>query len=233
MKTKMKLILLLFMATLMACEKDDDPQGSDSQNFSYDFSSSAEGWTGDFADYPEGEEEFYELDFSHTTLPSPLDETEGALMLTGNNHSDDLFMYVKKEITGLIPNKEYNIKFEVKFASNVADNMVGIGGSPGESVYIKVGAAPIEPQKELDDMGWYRMNIDKGNQSQSGDDMIVIGDFSNDTDENVYTLKTLTNDTPFRATTNSNGSLWIIVGTDSGFEGTTTIYYDNIAVELF
>lgn len=233
MKTEMKILLLLVFATLLGCAKDDDPQGGDTQILSYDFSTNAEGWTGDFADYPEGEEQFYELEFSHTTLPAPLNETEGVLKLSGNNHSDDLFMFIKKEITGLIPNQEYQINFEVQFATNVADGQFGIGGSPGESVYIKVGAAPIEPQKELDDMGFYRMNIDKNNQSQSGEDMIVIGDFSNDTEENVYTLKTLSNDTPFSATANSNGSLWIIVGTESGFEGATTIYYDRIAIELF
>lgn len=232
MKRKMKFCFLLFAALFLACEKDDDSTENGAMEFTYDFSSGAEGWTGDFADYPEGEEEFYELEFAHTGLPEPLDNTEGALMLSGNNHSDDLFMFIKKEITGLTPNTEYLISFNVEFASNVADDQVGIGGSPGESVYIKAGATPNEPLKELDDMGYYRMNIDKNNQSQSGEDMIVIGDFSNDTDENVYTLKTVSNSSGFSATSNSQGTLWIIVGTESGFEGKTTIYYNQIEVTL-
>lgn len=60
------------------------------------------------------------------------------------------------------------------------------GGSPGESVFIKVGATETESQRIENDMGYYRITIDKGNQSQGGEDMLVIGDFSNDMDENEY-----------------------------------------------
>lgn len=235
MKTKHKFYLVLLSAFFIACDNDDDSVITDPVSpveFSYDFDSGAEGWTGDFADYPQGEEESFELQFEHTTLPEPLDQSEGALMLSGTNNSDDLFMFIKREVTGLTPNQQYTIDFEIEFASNVADDTPGIGGSPGESVYVKAGAAPIEPITVLDEDGDYRMNIDKSNQSQSGEDMIVIGDFSNDTDQDVYTLKTVTNTEPFQATTDNNGSLWLIVGTDSGFMGTTTIFYNRIHVEL-
>jgi hypothetical protein len=63
--------------------------------------------------------------------------------------------------------------------------------------------------------------------------MVVIGDFSNDTDQEAYTLKTVSNETPFGAETDENGNLWIIIGTDSGFEATTTIYYNSVKVECF
>ena len=227
------LFYLILLGGLMACEKDDENGGNEQPpELNYSFASGAEGWIGDFADLPPGEDDFYELEFEHTGLPEPLDESNGALMLSGNNHSDDLFMYLKKEITGLVPNQEYQIIFEVEFASNVAEGMFGIGGSPGESVYIKVGATAVEPEKELDEDGFLRLNIDKDNQSQSGEDMVVIGNFANGTDENVYTLKTLSNSTPFRATASDDGTLWLLVGTESGFEGTTTIYYNNIEVLL-
>ena len=62
--------------------------------------------------------------------------------------------------------------------------------------------------------------------------MMVIGDFSNDTDKNIYTLKGVTNAAPFQAQAGPNGELWLIVGTDSGFEGKTTIYYNRIEVTL-
>lgn len=235
MKTRHKFYLVLLMAFLLACNNDDDANiidPVDPVELSYDFNSGAEGWTGEFADYPEGEEESFNLQFEYTSLPEPLDQSEGALMLSGTNDSDDLFMFIKREITGLSPNHQYTIDFEVTFASNVADDTPGAGGSPGESVYVKAGAAPVEPVKELDDEGMYRMNIDKGNQADSGEDMIVIGDFSNDTDQDVYTLKTVTNTIPFQTTTDSNGNLWLIVGTDSGFMGNTTIYYNRINVVL-
>ena len=91
----------------------------------------------------------------------------------------------------------------------------------------------MEPVKELDAYdNYYRMNIDKSNQSQGGEDMMVIGDFSNDTDQNVYTLKSVTSQTPFQVQANSDGELWLVVGSDSGFEGTASIYYSKIEVLL-
>ena len=67
------------------------------------------------------------------------------------------------------------------------------------------------------------MNIDKGNQETDGQDMVLIGDFANGTNENVYTLKNLSNTNPFEIQADGNGELWVIIGTDSGFEAITTI----------
>lgn len=221
------LIILGVVLVLASCKEDNPPVQN---THSFTFETGTEGWTGDFADYPIGSEEQYELNFQHASLPEPLNTSEGALMLTGSNQSDDLFMFIKKKITGLTAGKTYTIDFTVEFASNIADGMAGIGGSPGESVYIKAGAMPAEPVKVEDDMNYYRMSIDKGNQSTGGSDMVVIGDFSNDTEVNEYTLVTRTNQSVFQAQADNNGEIWVAVGTDSGFEGTTTIYYNTITV---
>ncbi len=222
----------LLAAAGMACSNDDDDK-AEPVTFTFTFDSGAEGWTGDFADYPVGEEDFYELLFEYDSLPAPLDESDGALKLSGNNHSDDLFMFVKRKVSGLLPNTQYRVTFTLEFASNVADNTMGAGGSPGESVYIKAGATRTNPGKIPDAENFYRMNIDKDNQAQGGDDMLLLGDFSNDTNTPVYTLKTLSNATPMTVTSDDNGELWIIAGTDSGFEATTTIYYNSIQVKFF
>ena len=226
-----RILILLGISFIMACESKENPK-PETLVFDYNFMTDNDSWDGDFADYPIGEEEFYELIFEYSTLPEPLDQTKGALKISGNNHSDDLFMFVKRKITGLTPNTSYNIIFNIEFASNVADGQFGVGGSPGESVYIKAGASPQEPLKVLDSDEWYRINIDKGNQAQEGEDMIVLGDFSNDTEQNIYALKTLSNSSSYTAMSNMNGELWLIVGTDSGFESTTTIYYNRIKATL-
>lgn len=230
---KTKILFIIVSMVFPACNNDDDQVDNTRVTLSYDFSTNAEGWAGDFADYPAGEEELYALEFGHSLLPEPLYLSQGALKLSGKNHSDDLFMFVKKEVTGLIPNRSYRINFKVEIASNVANDQVGIGGSPGESVYIKAGASSAPPQKTEDELGWYRLNIDHGNQSQGGEDMIVLGNFANGTTQNVYTLKTLSNPTPLLATTSANGTLWLLFGTDSAFEGETTIYINKIEVKLY
>ena len=229
-----KLMILGFIVFgLFACDEEDVSDVLDQPvELNYDFDSGAKGWIGDFADYPVGEEVDYGLTFEYTGLPEPLDPDDGALLLSGTNMSDDLFMYIKKQMGGLDENTAYNLTFTIQFASNVPDRLVGVGGSPGESVWIKAGAIATEPVNKEDDMDYYRVVFDKGGQSQGGEDMIVLGDFSNDTDQDEYTLKTVSNSQQFTVTTNSEGELWLIVGTDSGFEATTAIYYNEINVVL-
>jgi hypothetical protein len=227
-----KIASIAILFALFACTDKNLDQPEPVDSF-FNFAQGTDGWIGDFADYPVGEESSYELVFEHDTLPDPLDQNQFSLKLSGNNHSDDLFMFAKRKVSGLEPNTVYFINFTVEFASNVPDGTVGVGGSPGESVYIKAGATNIEPKKEKDSDNYYRMNIDKSNQSQSGEDMVVIGDFSNDTDQEVYTLKTVANESPFGAETDENGHLWLIIGIDSGFEATTTIYFNSVKVECF
>ena len=223
---------IFFLLFLTGCGSDNTTVISDNEVLEYTFSVDAEGWQGSFSDYAQEREDIYEFLFAHTTLPFPLNEDDGALLLSGNNHSDDLFMFIKRKIDGLKPNTEYALTFSVEFASNAADNMIGVGGAPGEGVLVKAGAVSYEPERYLDSMGWYRMNIDKGNQNNGGKDMVVVGDFSNDTNESIYALKTVDNEEPFFATSNDNGELWVIVGTDSGFEATTSIYYNTIKITL-
>ena len=48
-----------------------------------------------------------------------------------------------------------------------------------------------------------------------------------------YALMNLNNQgVPFRVTSNEDGSIWVIIGSDSGFEGSTTVYYDSIDIRL-
>ncbi|MDT0676596.1 hypothetical protein [Autumnicola musiva] len=226
-----KNIYLLLMILLFSGCSDGDT-GNDPLQKSFNFNTGVEEWQADFADYPEGEESFYELEYAYAALPSPLDQDDHAIKQSGNNHSDDLFMFIKRKITGLKPNSNYDITFTLEFATNAPDNSFGVGGSPGSSVYIKAGASQVEPVKELDDNGIYRMNIDKGNQAEEGEDMINLGDFSNGLEEDVYALKTLSNQDPFVMKSDENGEIWVIVGTDSGFEAATTIYYNNILIRF-
>lgn len=195
------------------------------------FADGLEGWIPGFADYPAGSEQFYALTAEHARLPVPLDTTQFSLMISGSNHSDDLFMYMKKQITGLLPNTRYHVRFEVEFASNASTTAFGIGGAPGGSVTVKCGATAREPAGVLDAAQYYRMNIDKGNQVQRGADMDTIGNVGVTDTTTVYALALRSNAThPFTVRTDDAGSAWVIIGTDSGFEGITTLYYNRIVV---
>jgi hypothetical protein len=233
MELKMKKVIASFVTALflVGCADGGSTQNA-GRHYNYTFAVDTEGWQGGFADYDRDLESIYALRFSHSTLPEPLDTHEGAIRIAGNNHSDDLFMFMKTRINKLDANATYAVTFTVEFASNVADGMVGIGGSPGEGVTLKAGAVTIEPKAVVDGSGYYRMNIDKGTQTNGGRDMVVIGDFSNDSDTDTYRLKTVRNTAPLYVTADENGSVWLIVGTDSGFEGVTEIYYNDVTVDL-
>lgn len=232
----------LFVALALVssgCDRADDT--ADGLSFEYDFSESDHGWTGDFTDLPaDYDPDLYQLRFEHTARPAEVGEGK-ALMLSGRNASDDLFMYVRKGLTsadGIQPNTTYRISFEVEFATDAPAGAVGIGGPPGEAVWVKVGAAPVEPVPVQEpDMGttYWLLNVDKGRQNDDGENALRIGDVAKEHDEQfeVYELKTLNNaDEPLEIASDGEGNLWIFVGTDSGFEGTTTLYYTNISVEL-
>jgi hypothetical protein len=228
-----KCILIIFLLTPIVSCGGESSESRTFQNYDlqieFNFNSATDGWEADFADYPAAHETLYELTSQFTGLPHPLESSYG-LNVSGNNHSDDLFMFIKKKITGFEPNAEYRLQFEITFASNVPKGCFGVGGSPGESVIIKAGAAAIEPLPYIDDSGYYRMNLDKGNQAMGGSDAISIGNFANskicEDDDFSYELKTLNSSGhPFSVFTNSDGALWLLFGTDSGFEATTSIYY--------
>jgi hypothetical protein len=202
------------------------------------FEEGAEGWVAGFADYPaDADPELFEFDSSWGPLPSDLDGN--ALFIQGHNRSDDLFMYWKVPVDNLEPDTPYTVEVVVELASNVPGGLVGIGGSPGESVWIKTGASTIEPMAEPDDQGWMRMNVDIGSQSEGGEDAVVVGTIANpnldpDTaDGSQYAIMTLDGTgSGLTGRTDADGRLWVFVGSDSGFEGLTALYYASIDINL-
>lgn len=209
------------------------------RTFSFSFEPGAGSWSAVFADYSEAQSDTIGTAAGWTRIPFPLRDRNG-FRLSGRNTSDDLAMFLKHPIAGLAPNTEYLVELAMTFATNVPQNCPGIGGSPGESVYVKLGAAGAEPVV-LETSGDFHLNIDKGNQSQGGEDAIVVGDMTNSQDEELcgspserrWELKTVsTQGEEFTATTDDSGTLWVYGGSDSGFEGRTTFYVTDFTVSL-
>jgi hypothetical protein len=235
MKTCGRLFFIALMGISIGCSSSDDPSGILVFAGNYDFSRAEDGWHGDFTDFPTSPEDSacYELQTAYVDRPANLGANMKSIMISGNNHSDDLFMFIKKKIGGLSPNTNYNIGFDVELASNAQKGAAGIGGPPGEAVILKAGAAAIEPRKIIDGPS-YSLNVDKGNQAQGGTSTIILGDIAVETQNGVYALITRSsatqNSAPFVVKTNAQGELWLFVGTDSGFEGVTTLYYTKVNV---
>lgn len=229
----MYVLMMLFVA-LVGCNSNFNAE----HLFEYDFEDSDQGWITNFADLPaDYDPAIYELDSGWDELPSGLEGN--AIFLSGHNRSDDLFMFLKVQVEGLIPDTTYQATFNIDMASNTPEGMMGIGGSPGESVFVKAGATTIEPEVIEEGDSWLRMNIDKGNQASEGEHMINLGTIANPNSDldtftgEEYALMSLSSDgREFQVTSDDRGRAWLIAGTDSGFEGLTKVYYDRILVEF-
>ena len=201
--------------------------------FDYTFQRDAEGWTVGFADLPvDHEQRDFDLVGGYRALPAGLEG--GGIYVQGHNRSDDLFMFLKRQVGGLRPNTSYAVTVSLDLATDVPSGAFGIGGSPGESVYVKAGASAVEPVTIEDSNSHLRLNIDKGNQSTGGADMLVLGNVAHpDATSRVYRIKTLRNEgQALAAETDGEGRIWLIVGTDSGFEGLSAFYYARITYSL-
>jgi hypothetical protein len=220
-------------ATMAAC--DDAMAPHDGLALAYDFDAGTHGWVAAFTDYQDGQDEIYEFESGHRALPLPLDTARRAFMLSSMNRSDDMFQYIRRQVTGLAPDTDYDIRFRVQLATNAGHGCVGAGGPPGEGVVLKTGAAAAEPVPVRQGDDW-RLSVDKGEQMEEGSAVLIIGDMANSSDsciDDPYELKDF-DSAPrrLRARTDSAGRLWLFVGTESGFESRTRIYITTIRADL-
>ncbi|GAB3032250.1 hypothetical protein [Bowmanella dokdonensis] len=225
-------IALLTCLGLSACQLDlgSDDDGNRDKALNFDFEQTSHGWMAGFSDYPADNADSYELESGLKTLPT--DSQKQGFMLSGMNRSDDLFMYIKGKVTGLEPSTRYIATLDMTFLSNAGEDCVGVGGAPGESVYVKFGFGENEP-RQVD----YYLNLDKGNQSNGGQNANVIGNVAaehSDCSGEVFASKRLqtTSQNRLEFTSTAEGSIWLFIGTDSGYEGLTTVYIDSLGMAL-
>jgi hypothetical protein len=202
----------------------------------FTFCRDAGGWLGGFADLPadELEGELFALSFRRAAVPGQPELLRG-LRLSGANRSDDLFMFLKRQVTGLVPGARYAVGLRVILYTEAGRGCVGVGGAPGEGVTVKAGAVPFEPLAVPDD-GVLRMNLDKGQQARGGTEARVLGNLAAARarcEGGVFVPKRFA--TAGRALVGEadrDGNLWVIFGTDSGFEGTTTYFVTELRLRL-
>jgi hypothetical protein len=228
---------LAVQSTVLAQTLSSSPQPGPVILKNFEFSSGSGGMLAGFCDYnlTTGS-----LDFIAEVRPLPpgihtYGANRQAYFLSGNNRPDDLFMVLKGIVTradGIVPGQLYTVSFDIKFASN-ANDCPGSGGSPA-SVFLKAGGNTVEPVTKLLADGYVTINIDKGEQMTGGKDMGLIGSIWNGTEcpEEEWILLRRFYTHPFPIEANPRGELWLAVGTESGYEATTGVYYYSIKTVL-
>ncbi|WP_051236314.1 copper amine oxidase N-terminal domain-containing protein [Paenibacillus pinihumi] len=200
----------------------------------YNFNKSEEGWKAGFADLPvDYNPDIYELGYGREILPVGKDnKTNYGLKLKGHNRSDDLFMFLSRKVDGFVPNTIYQVKMSFAMYTKEKEGSLGIGGSPASAVIVKAGILNKEPVPIVVSDGgsrYYRMNIDKGNQSAGGSDVKKLGNIAKpDSSQDGYQRVNMEYNAKVKA--NAKGELFLLIGVDSGFEGLTTLYFDDVNV---
>ncbi len=208
------------------CAADSDES---LQIFTHDFNFSHgfDGWTAEFTDYPVGETEkadtIYRWNVELVPGPGSL-QSQNSLLLSCENVNGDVFMFLKKKVENLRPNTNYALVFDISMATNA---------TPGQALVLKAGGSGLEPKKVIED-NFYTLNIDKGDNLDPGETLFNFGDigggsaspaeFNQVSKSNAYSYA------PMVVSTNSRGELWLVVGTDSMYEGTNNVYYSRISV---
>jgi len=142
MKIQLALLTAAFISALLnACNGGSDESPRPVQ-IDIDINSAITDWSGGFSDYtPETEPD----DVVVEPRPLPQPHTGFGLYTFGTNRSDDLFIYIKRQLTGFAPHVSYALAFRVQFLPEAPAGCIGVGGEPGEAVIVKGGASPVEP----------------------------------------------------------------------------------------
>lgn len=229
------------LALLAACGGNDDdpvdtPTGATptagARQFTTDFKQGMDGWVAGTSDYTTdtAPTEVVAEQRSTAALGLGLATDSKALFLSAHNNSDDAFMYVRKQLTGLVANTSYTVTYSVNLLSNAPSGCMGVGGAPGESVWVVAGAAPTEP-KAVTENGTTKFSVDKGNQAGAGTTSVILGTLANGQpciQNPPYAAKLYNYVTGPTVKADGEGKLWIYIGIDSGFEATTGVYLQSV-----
>lgn len=232
------LFLIILTFQNIGCDSLTGPDAPD-HAYEYQFNEEPGDWSALFSNYGVGREDDFELESGYRPLPAPLDSGQTGFYLSGKNLSDDLNMFLKHRISDLKPETTYEVAFDVSFATTAPSGCAGVGGPPGEAVTVHVDASGMEPDRRVEDSreeGFYRLNLaeEYEGEAQSWYRATEIGDVANSRNCEEgwqYEIKTLSGGTR-TATTDAEGDLWLLVGTRSGFEATTSLYYTEVKVDV-
>ncbi|GKX31253.1 hypothetical protein SH1V18_37330 [Vallitalea longa] len=214
MKTKTILALfMIFILLLCGCQNDynnEEITYSDTLTFTYTFENSRDGWMGG------------------------LDDS------SNNHHNKGIYlncglenMYTTKKISskeGLLPLTSYKVNMTFDISSTLSSNNT----IPLNKIVVNAGVVNVQPDIELIQKGNNKyFFISPNNEFDDPNTKLISLGNIDITDKSTNNRNASKNfEQTFNAFTNSNGDLWIIIGVDSDYEGTDTLFLDNINVNI-
>jgi hypothetical protein len=208
-----------------------DPAGAVTRSF--DFRQGEQGWVAEFDGFPVGMDPAeYQLEAGLRPVPTELGDRTGFMV---QGRSIDPFMFLKRRLgpaDGIRPGQAYRALFTIEFGSNAPSTGNFAFGHPGLDVGLFAGGGADEP-RVVPVTGYLRMSVER---SPDGRYASLLGNVANGQPVNFenqpYVAVTRRGAHDFAARADAAGNLWLLVGTASGFEGFTRLYYLRITVTL-
>ena len=217
MKTQSYGIVLASLLAL-ACGEDAPSSGP-----TYVISDEPAAWASIVVDYPVGR--FDDLDFvsAHRNQTLASGATISGIYQYAFNLSDDLFKGIWRRVEGLEPgSREFHIDAVIATPTPAGCD---VGG--GANVYVKVGLLTETPTTTVIN-GDIRAAFDKGEQSNPGATVPVVGDARNTIpgcDGQTWGLSTLTTTEPIEIEIGIDGVAYLLFGSESAFESPDDLVY--------
>jgi len=226
---------------LTSCLGDDDSVAPDAGSepefiFSYNFSSGIGEWETGFAEYPLSAEDTMQIDVDIISAPPELGAGDSLLRLAAIDPVGDLFSFIKLKITGLPAESNFTVLVETEFATLNFDTLGTVydGDLP---VHVKAGIFETDPllvaSEDSLSVGYAfnEFDIDKGNNADAGADMVLLGTL-NMPEPQVFTsiLRANNNGRELSGSTDADGNMWLLIGTDSEAKMHQAFYYSRVAV---
>lgn len=200
---------------------------------SFSFTTGITSWDFNISDYS-SETLPDSVEFTHAQIPRS--DAPMALYIGGHNNSADLLLYARRQLTDLQPNTKYTATIEARITTDTPIDCLGVGGSPGGSVWFIAGVSSVKPTTSVSPTGYVSLNIGRGNQSLSGPQSDVLGIIG--TTESpcgggrTPVDKNLSGRKRIPVTTDDQGKLWLTIGVDSGYAGYSRIWIQDVTVTL-
>ena len=235
-----RILVFFCLLGMIACDTSPNPpQTTDAEAVArYDFESDGtQGWTTGASDYPidtlGGAVNF---ESGIASVPNSLNGGSG-LRVAGNDPKSDLFLFIKQQFGPLQANRTYQLVFDLALVTqNLGTDTLTVNDNV--DLALKLGSSIEEPLvEEITDstlLGYpaFILNIDKGNGSQGGENLdftglVRIGTAPEEASQLIEVSYTMI------GTTDSNGFLWVTIGTDSQTGIPHAVFYEGLTIEFF
>ena len=155
-------------------------------------------------------------------------EDRGGISFSGENMDGNLFLFIQKEITDLLPNRNYRVMFNMNWLA-----WMDISAS---SIIVKVGAVNYYPTLDVSaNPNFYSpivTTFDKGKIGQNGRDFIVAGRLTPNQNGHPFLQNVHNFDNTFFVNTDDEGRLFLMIGVESENEKIENVYLSTLRVLL-